>query len=341
MKSEFQRSLQAAIGPVFLEWIYFLCLAGGVILMGRMESGWSGAIGATALLFLMYQPLREWSRQSGLAREAKDMKEKDRLRLEIWKRESADLPTSVKQGSNQSATNFNALEPGGDDAQKGNSWFGIQGLSFGYSEKRDLFREDDFLFATHQWTWLQGPNGAGKSSLLRILAGLEKPLKANWIIPKVSRGGTDDELERLKMKTTEWKWQYLPQPPIPEADVLNWLRDFQADSQAKEWIRFFGLVDCLPEWIAKEQKSFSPSQGERQRLGLLRAFTGDAKFLLLDEPTLGLPEPEVERIFSGLFLGKGDAPPHGVRGGIIASHDSRFGYFCAKVLEIQKVKPEG
>ncbi len=128
---------------------------------------------------------------------------------------------------------------------------------------------------------LTGQNGTGKTTLLRIMAGLEKPQSgyANF-------GSTDEKWKRVRKRLLE-KVMYLHQHPymfagsvyhnlslaLPGSMSAN--RKKESVSQALDW----GL---LTAYASAEAKTLSG--GQQQRVALARAWLRQAPVFLLDEP---------------------------------------------------------
>ena len=60
-------------------------------------------------------------------------------------------------------------------------------VSFGGSF---LFEDVSFVVSEHDKIALVGKNGAGKSTMLKIFAGLQQPLGAGSLFPKISKSVT-------------------------------------------------------------------------------------------------------------------------------------------------------
>ncbi len=110
--------------------------------------------------------------------------------------------------------------------------------------------------------WVVGPNGAGKTSLLRVLAGLDRP-----------RGGT---VRRAPADPRAWRY-FQSEMTLP------------ASAEAGDWdslmIRLVGHTGRTPLWpdVADGRRVGRLSTGERKRL-VLDALLRLEGPLLLDEP---------------------------------------------------------
>jgi len=130
---------------------------------------------------------------------------------------------------------------------------------------------------------LMGPSGHGKTTLLRLLAGLEKP----------DRGALVAEYKRLSLVFQEDR---LLGGVTAKGNILAVLNRGQ-EALAQTWLDHMGLGGeghLLPGEM---------SGGMRRRLAIARAMAYGGDLMLLDEPFAGLDEVTRERIYPHIFHG--------------------------------------
>lgn len=139
----------------------------------------------------------------------------------------------------------------------------------------------DFELPKGSLTAVIGANGSGKSSLLKVIAGLQKPLAGNIVIDVPRKGG----LSFLPQQ------QHLDrQFPISLQELVA--AGFWGNKQAPE-IRNQRLKSALEDWCLtglEHRPLMALSGGELQRALLARLSLAEAPLLLLDEPHAALDE---------------------------------------------------
>ncbi|WP_454836552.1 metal ABC transporter ATP-binding protein [Pseudomonas lini] len=139
----------------------------------------------------------------------------------------------------------------------------------------------DFQLLKGSLTAVIGANGSGKSSLLKVIAGLQKPLTGKVIIDVPRKGG----LSFLPQQ------QHLDrQFPISLQELVA--AGFWGSKQAPE-IRSQRLKSALEDWCLtglEHRPLMALSGGELQRALLARLSLAEAPLLLLDEPHAALDE---------------------------------------------------
>lgn len=188
-------------------------------------------------------------------------------------------------------------------------------VEFSYTGRED-FRLSMPFFKVNAFerTILTGENGGGKSTLLKLAAGILRPLSG-----KVLHAG--DDIAILKLGHIARSVGYLFQEPGRQLFAPTVMEELcfpltltnadaaHAEERAREMLKKFGLLSLI------ERAPHTLSRGEKQRLALAGAMMNSTKMLLLDEPTTGLDDKNVE-----LLLGALDESGAGA---LIISHDAR------------------
>ena len=155
---------------------------------------------------------------------------------------------------------------------------------------------------------LTGPSGCGKSTLLAILLGLIQPDSGTVTVGGVDLASLDPEAWRSRVG-------WVPQHPhIFAATIADNIRLGRQSASPEDLVEavsaagLTGLIGRLPEGLDTRvgEGGAGISAGERQRIGLARAFLRDAPLLLLDEPTANLDgQTEAEIVEAVRRLGRG------------------------------------
>ena len=173
---------------------------------------------------------------------------------------------------------------------------------------------------------LLGPNGAGKSTTMNIMCGCLSATSG-----EVRYDGAEIYAD---MREAKREIGYLPEiPPLyPEMTPREYL-SFVADAkgltaaEARDAVEGLsarcGLTDASDRLIA------NLSKGYRQRVGIASALVGNPRFVVLDEPTVGLDPIQIVEIRD---LIRGLAPKHTV---LVSSHIlSEVRSICDRIVMI-------
>ena len=130
-------------------------------------------------------------------------------------------------------------------------------------------------------TAIIGANGCGKSSLLKVIAGLQKPLSGKVALGVPRQGGLS----------------FLPQQQHLDRQFPISLQELVAAGfwgrRLSTQLRAQGLANALDHWHLsglEKRPLMALSGGELQRALLARLSLADAPLLLLDEPHAALDE---------------------------------------------------
>lgn len=203
----------------------------------------------------------------------------------------------------------------------------IENLTKYYGKNRAV-NNISFTIEDNEILGFLGPNGAGKSTTMNMIAGC-LPMTSG----SISIFGSDIAKEPVKAKKNIG---YLPEiPPVyPDMRVNEYLsfcaglKRVPATKRSKEIKRVTELLG-LTEVRTKLIKNLS--KGYKQRVGFAQALIGNPKFLILDEPTVGLDPNQLAEVRSII---KDLKSQHSV---IFSSHIlSEVSAVCDRVVIINK-----
>lgn len=151
----------------------------------------------------------------------------------------------------------------------------------------------DFEASTGQIVGILGPNGAGKSTLFKTILGI--------VVPKSGEIFIDNrKITHLPVHIRAKNGiAYLPQEPSVFRNLTVWdnmdliatmLKIDNKNEFIKKILEEFGI------WDLRDQIADSLSGGEKRRLEFARTLLTNPKFILLDEPFVGIDPITVKDI---------------------------------------------
>ncbi|MBP3379288.1 MAG: ABC transporter ATP-binding protein [Ruminococcus sp.] len=168
----------------------------------------------------------------------------------------------------------------------------IENLTKYYGKNRAV-NNISFTINDNEILGFLGPNGAGKSTTMNMIAGF-LPMSAG----KVTICGSDVSKEPVKAKKN---LGYLPEiPPVyPDMRVreyLSFCAGLKRIPMAKKSSEISRVMKLLKIEDVQHKLIKNLSKGYKQRVGFAQALLGDPKFLILDEPTVGLDPNQVAEV---------------------------------------------
>jgi iron complex transport system ATP-binding protein len=159
-------------------------------------------------------------------------------------------------------------------------------LTIGYGAKNlRLFEQLDLRLKAGELVCFMGPNGIGKSTLIRTLAGLQKPLDGNVRVPFANGDIAPESVAVvLTEKISAVNLSVKEVVAFGRYPYLHWnIRLKESDQQliAK------ALAQVNIEHLA-DKRLFELSDGQLQMTMIARAIAQDTPVILLDEPTAHL-----------------------------------------------------
>ena len=152
----------------------------------------------------------------------------------------------------------------------------LRGVDFRYTRDAIVFRDLD-LALEPGLTLLLGPNGSGKSSVMKLLAGIEKPDAGRVWIDGLDLWGDEAAARSLLA--------YVPELPdlTPYASIAEILR-FVCRLRGEPVLRAETVARELDLEAVTSRSVRELSKGQRRRALLAAARIGEPRLLLLDEP---------------------------------------------------------
>ena len=146
---------------------------------------------------------------------------------------------------------------------------------------------------------LIGGNGAGKTTTLRAISGMVKPTSGRILFDgqDITGWAPHEIVRRGLAHSPEGRLVFAYLTVMENLQMGAYL---QRDSQwiASELEYVFGMFPRLQE--RREQHAGTLSGGEQQMLAIGRALMSRPRFLMLDEPSLGIAPLLVKEIFARL-----------------------------------------
>ena len=141
-----------------------------------------------------------------------------------------------------------------------------------------------------------GSNGAGKSSLIRTIAGIEKP-RSGQIVYKGAdiTGWPSHRICNLGIGQVAEGRQIFAGLTVRENLEVGAYLERGRGRSAETMERVFAMFPILRE--RAEQQAGTLSGGEQQMLAIGRCLLGQPELIMFDEPSLGLAPTIVQEVF--------------------------------------------
>lgn len=160
-----------------------------------------------------------------------------------------------------------------------------ENVTFAYN-KNEILSDISFIAPTGKITYLAGVNGAGKTTWIKCATTLLKP-KGGAIL---FDGKTFDNVRKEFAICFDTPPIYKHMSCVDNLQVLYEV-DYKKD-EVREMAEAIGL-----HGHNMSQPAGKLSYGQRHRLGILGALSRGAKYLILDEPDLGLDPFAVDYVY--------------------------------------------
>jgi len=182
-------------------------------------------------------------------------------------------------------------------------------VDFGYSNERLILNGIQLRIRAGERVALAGGTGAGKSTLLSLVPRFYDPTRGTVAIDghnlrEVTKKSLRSHIsmvlqDTVLLSTTVRENIAYGRPGASEEEIMEAARRAQA----------YDFIMAMPEGFASQvgERGGHLSVGQRQRIGIARAFLKDAPILLLDEPTSaldGATEQAVMAVVTELMRGR-------------------------------------
>ncbi|HVD94793.1 MAG TPA: ABC transporter ATP-binding protein [Candidatus Limnocylindria bacterium] len=256
------------VGTAVMYYIGTLHVLAGTLTLGSL-------LVFSAYLLMLYQPLESltytaWAMEGATAGAKRCFEVLDR------EDDVVDSPAAVAISSARGAIAFEAV-------------------SFGYRPDRCILRDIDLCIEPNQIVGLVGGTGAGKSTLLSLVPRFYDPTSGSITIDgcdirQITKKSLRAQIaivlqDTLLFSTTVRENIAYGRPAATDDEIIEAARRAQADEFIRQMPQEY---DSLVG-----ERGGHLSVGQRQRIGIARAFLKNAPILLLDEPTSAL-DPSTE-----------------------------------------------
>src|SRR5438552_11893754 len=268
VNSAFVISTLMVVGTAALYYLGTLHVLAGTLSLGSL-------LVFSAYLLMLYQPLESltytaWAMEGATAGARRCFEVLDR------QDDVVDSPSAIAIDNTDGAISF-------------------QGVYFGYETDREILQDINLEIAPNQIIGLVGSTGAGKSTLLSLVPRFYDPTSGRLTLDardlrQITKKSLRSQISLVLQDTLLFSTSVRENIAYGRADATDGeIREAARRAQADQFI------SQLPhgyESLVGERGSHL-SVGQRQRIGIARAFLKNAPILLLDEPTSAL-DPATE-----------------------------------------------
>jgi ABC-type lipoprotein export system ATPase subunit len=185
-------------------------------------------------------------------------------------------------------------------------------------------------------TAIVGPSGSGKSSLLRLIAGLDRPGSGSLVVEgRDVSGGSAAARRRLRRDLVGYIYQRPSDNFLPTLTVGEHLRFAEKGPQARR-LDVGGLLDLLGIERRIDHLPSELSGGEQQRAAFAQALVTGANIIVADEPTAELDDASSEVVLDRVRALAGEGVTF-----LLATHDPAVMGIADERVELEHGRVKG
>ncbi len=158
----------------------------------------------------------------------------------------------------------------------------IKDLSFGYSHRKDLFKNLNLEISSGKIHGLLGLNGAGKSSLLHLIQGLRFATRGAIEV----YGSSPDKRKVKHLQRSFLLPEEVYTPDISMKQYIDMYSPFYPLFSLESFLQFLNEFE-----LDRTAHLGQLSMGQKKKAIIAFALAANTKILLMDEPTNGLDIP--------------------------------------------------
>ena len=189
----------------------------------------------------------------------------------------------------------------------------LQHVSYRYAEQEEVLTDISFEAKKGKLTVITGPSGCGKTTLLKLIAGLDRPVTGSIQVMNQKNSLND----MYEVQTAHVNQVYVPQQAFIFTGTVEENIVFGQEGISADQVEAAAHMTYAHDAIMRQSlgygtelqpKGGTMSGGELQRISLARAMLRKPDILLLDEPTSSqdpLHEQRLNDLFARITADKG------------------------------------
>jgi len=196
--------------------------------------------------------------------------------------------------------------------------------SFGYGKaSKQVLRDVSFDLHSGEFVALVGSSGSGKSTVMRLIAGLDRPSSGCISIDAKPITGPGSDRGMVFQKYSLYPWLSAAQN-VAFGMELQGLKRQEIRERTGYFLEVVGLADAarrLPREL---------SGGMQQRVAIARSLALSPRLILADEPTGNLDTKSADEVFELLLEFNRETRA----ACMVVTHDTRLAARCQRRIEI-------